>query len=121
MYCPYLVISIIPTFLYMAHTLLFESIPLLRPSKGVRYLHPYLIFVQLLPVFTHKYDTNCIDFASYLLHSHIAYIRSIPFQLFAICATLIIFMFSSHRLLLHSNFPLQISKRHHRMSKPKPS
>ena len=87
------------TFLRMAHTLLFELTPLLRPQ------HPSTIpyFVQLLSVFTRNMMQIVSIFASYLFH---LYIISTPFQLFAIRAILIIFMFSSHRLPFHSNsFP----------------
>ena len=132
-------------FLHIAHTLLSALFPLSylhqlhfyvwsipyyfhrRHFYNLNTLRPYLISVQLLSVFTRKYDTNCIDFASYLLHSHIAYKRSIPFHSFAICFTLIIFSFSSTNIQstpLSTLFPpnnLKASAHALTSSKPKPS
>ena len=104
MYCPYRVISIIPTFL--SSTPLSYVWPIHYYLNRFHFydphtLHPYLIFVQLLPGLLANMTRIISIFASYLLHS---YIISTPFHIFAICATLIIFIFSSHRLPFHSNF-----------------
>ena len=116
-------------FLCIAHTFLSSSTPLsyvwpIPYYLNRRYfydphtLRPYLIFLQLLFNSTHKYDTNRIDFASHLLHSHIAYIRSIPFHSFAICAILIIFSLAPTDFTSTPLSSLQTIIRHHRMSKP---
>ena len=102
----------------IAHTLLSASFPLFTYCSYLLipyYLHysqfydhhtlrPYLIFLQLPFNSTHKYDANCIDRASYLLHSLPSYKRSILFSSFAIHFTLIILSFSSHRHSLRSKF-----------------